>query len=106
MKKKLNKTKIIMIFSFMLFLSSFTLTEDPPTIVAQGYTHDYKGLLWETIIPNKYRLVTVYSNESQQIEYFFCAQGFYFSCLTDQCLYPDNSLMCPCPKDESNIEKP
>lgn len=105
MKKKLNKTKIIMIFSFMLILSSFTLTEDP-TIVAQGYTHDYTGILWKTIIPNKYRRVTVYSNDSQQVDYFFCAQGLYFSCLTDQCLYPDSSLMCPCPKDEGDIENP
>lgn len=106
MKKKLNSTKIIMIFSFMLILSSFTLTEDPPTIIAQGYTHDYTGFWWDTIIPNKYRRVTVYSNQSQQIEYFYCAQDMYFSCLTDQCLYPDSPLMCPCPKDESDIENP
>ncbi len=105
MKKKLN-VKTILFFSSLLFLSSFALADDPPppTIVHEGYTHDFKGLIWETIIPNKYRYVITYSNNSKTIDYLFCAQGFYFSCSTDQCMYPDDVLMCACPKDESNIE--
>ncbi len=106
MKKKLY-VKIILFFSSLLFLSSFALADDPPpTIVHEGCTHDFKGRIWETIIPNKYRYVITYSDNSQTIDRLFCAQGFYFSCLTDQCMYPNDVLMCPCPKDESNIENP